>query len=69
MAMTSDQLRQRLERECRKAGGQTAWAYEHGLSVAYVSDVLRKQREPSSTIARALGYQRQMIFRKKSSRR
>lgn len=43
---------------CRDAGGQQAWASRHGLSPAYVSDVLHARRDPGPLILTALGLQR-----------
>lgn len=44
-----------LRRACRDAGGQSAWAEVHGISPAYVSDVLNARREPGDKILTALG--------------
>lgn len=40
---------------CKDAGGQAAWAERHGMSAAYVSDVLNSRREPGPKILGALG--------------
>lgn len=53
--MTDDDLRQRLQAACDKAGSQAAWAKANGLRAQYVSDVLHERREPSPKLARALG--------------
>lgn len=44
-----------LREECRKAGGQKAWAAAQGISPAYVSDVLHAHRDPGPAILAALG--------------
>lgn len=44
-----------LRAECAKAGSQKAWAEAHGMSPAYVCDVLRARREPGDAILAALG--------------
>lgn len=44
-----------LRKACRDAGGQSAWADLHGVSPAYVSDVLNARREPGEKILVALG--------------
>ena len=44
----------RLRRECKAAGGQTAWATLHGLSAGYVSDVLNARKAPSQRVLAAL---------------
>lgn len=71
--MSTAGLRNRLEKECSKAGGQTAWARLHGVSVAYVNDVLRgrKREEVPDMIAHALGYERRVgyFLRKRNSHR
>ena len=40
---------------CKAAGGQAAWSERHGISPAYVSDVLNSRREPGPKILAALG--------------
>lgn len=39
-----------------KAGGQSAWASQHGISESYLSDVLLGRREPSHKISAVLGF-------------
>ena len=51
--MTADEVREILRRACKKAGGMRAWARAHGVSVAYVSDVLLGRREPGPSICAA----------------
>jgi len=38
-----------------KAGSQTAFARQHGLSVAYVNDTVNGRRNPSKAILSAVG--------------
>lgn len=45
----------RLRRACRTAGGQAHWAKRHGISPAYVSDVLSGRRAPGPKILAPLG--------------
>jgi DNA-binding transcriptional regulator YdaS (Cro superfamily) len=52
----------RLRAACERAGGQGAWAERHGMSAAYVSEVLNAKREPGPGILRALGLQRVVKF-------
>lgn len=61
--MTHDQFRLHLQRLCEAAGSQTAWAAQHGLSKAYVSDVLRNRRDPSQRICREAGVERRIAYR------
>lgn len=51
--MTADDVRDLLRKACEKAGSLRAWAREHGLSAAYVSDVIAKRREPGPAICEA----------------
>ena len=51
-----------LRAECKAAGTQKAWAQAHDISPQYVADVLNGRREPSERIARALGWQRVVLF-------
>ena len=55
----------RLGRECEAPGGQAAWAKAHGVSAAYVNDVLRERREPGKAILDALGLEKVMTYREK----
>lgn len=56
--MTAFDVCARLRRECREAGGQSAWAKAHGVSPQYVCDVLNARREPGDMILAALGLRR-----------
>lgn len=44
-----------LRRATDEAGGQKAFASQHGVSQAYISDVLRGRREPGPAILNTLG--------------
>lgn len=44
-----------LRTQCAKAGGQTAFANQHGVSVAYVSDVMNGRKEPGPALLKAMG--------------
>jgi hypothetical protein len=71
MALTSAQLREQLEKAVEAAGTQTAWAKRHGISVAYVNDLLRERKEFSDAVARKLGYRRVLMYeeRRKNGRK
>lgn len=43
---------------CGKAGSQRAWAYQHGLSPQFVSDVLNAKCLPTDIILAAVGLAR-----------
>jgi transcriptional regulator with XRE-family HTH domain len=47
-----------------KAGTQTAFAKKHGISIAYVNDVLQGRRQPGDKILKALGLESQVTYRK-----
>jgi hypothetical protein len=63
-SMTLDQVLVLLRRECDKADGQAAWAKRHGISAAYVSDVLNRRREPGEGILRPLGLEKAVTYRR-----
>ncbi len=64
--MTLDEVLALLERKCREAGGQAAWARTAGVSAAYVSDVLNHRREPGRSILDPLGLEKVAGYRRKS---
>ncbi len=51
-----------LQTECAKAGGQKAWAAEHGLSGGYVSSVLHAKQDPGPAVLAALGLRKVVSF-------
>ena len=53
--MTTAEVVAMLKRACTAAGTARAWAKQHGVSEAYVSDVLNSRRDPGEAICRALG--------------
>ena len=53
--MNLQEVIERLRRACRQAGGQNHWARRHGLSQAYVSDVLTGKKPPGPRLLAALG--------------
>lgn len=63
--MTLEQVLALLRRRCEQEGGQAAWAKLHGVSPAYVSDVLNKRREPGVGILTPLGVDRIIEYRRK----
>ena len=56
-------VRDALIAACKAAGGQKAWAAQHGVSAAYVCDVLAGRREPCESILRPLGFERVALYR------
>lgn len=63
--LDSLEVHRRLAAACKKAGSQKAWAEAHGLSAAYVCDVLSARREPGQSILDALGLVRIVRYRVK----
>ena len=51
-----------LRVRCQERGSQKAWAEHHGLSPAYVNDILQGRREISDNFASLLGFERRVIF-------
>jgi DNA-binding transcriptional regulator YdaS (Cro superfamily) len=59
--LSLNQVIQRLRREVR--GNQFAWADRHGISAAYVSDVLSGRRLPGKKITEAMGLEAALLWR------
>lgn len=55
--VTVDTVLHDLRARCEAEGSQTVFAQLHGLSPAYVSDVLSGRREPGESMLAALGYE------------
>lgn len=53
--MTAGDVRAMLQKACDQAGGIRAWARQHKLSAAYVSDILLARRGAGPSILSALG--------------
>ena len=62
--MTATEVRSMLKRACTAAGTARAWAKAHGVSEAYVSDVLNSRRDPGEAICKALGLVSEQTYRK-----
>lgn len=54
-----------LKRVSAAAGSQRQWALAHGISPAYVTDVLMLRREPGPLILHALGLERVVTYHRK----
>jgi hypothetical protein len=54
VAYNIDDVLRILRGACASAGSQRAWAEKHGLSAAYVSDVLKGRRNPGPAICKPL---------------
>lgn len=60
--LTADDVRVMLRKECDKAGGIRAWSRAHSISAAYVSRVLRGEKEIGDSIATALGLRKNVAW-------
>ena len=60
--MTADDVRAKLRANID--GSQASWAKAHGVSPAYLSDVLNGRREPGEAILNALGLTRVAVYQK-----
>lgn len=58
--LTEHDVMERLRSAITEAGSQRKFAEQHGLTVAYVSDVLRGNRALADRILAALGIERQV---------
>lgn len=56
-------VREMLRAACAKEGSQKAWARKHGVSPAYVGDVLSGRREPGEAICEPLKLERLVLYR------
>ena len=65
--LTEHELIERLRDAVNRAGSQKDFAQRHGLSEQYLSDVLRSRREPGQKILDALGLERVVRYREKST--
>ena len=54
-----------LATRCKEHGSQRAFAEMHDVSAQYVTDVLRKHREPGERILDALGLQKVIVYTEK----
>ena len=57
--MNTDEVRSALRSACAAAGSRRKFALAHGLSPAYVGDVINGNRTPGVSILEALGLRRE----------
>lgn len=60
--MNRDQFVEHLKSLIVESGGQSAFARNAGISRQYLSDILRKRREPGAIVANAVGYQKRFKY-------
>ena len=58
-------LREHLRIACKAAGGQTAWARAHGLSISQVNGACCGERAVGPRIAAKLGYEQITVYIKR----
>lgn len=63
--LTKQELIERLKATIAALGSQDAFAQQHSISTAYVSDVLRGRRDPGKKILDALGLERVVGYQEK----
>lgn len=63
--MNEQDIREHLRIAVLTAGSQKAFAARHGISPAYINDVLQGRREPGEKILAAIGFERVVTYRRK----
>ncbi len=61
--MSESELIAMLRDACAQAGGQKTWAVKHGVSPAYLSDVINGLRAPAAKILAAIGVRRVVTYK------
>lgn len=62
--LSEDEMRAVLARDVERVGSQSEWARQRGFAQAYVNRVLNSNEPVGTRIAWALGYAREVSFRK-----
>jgi hypothetical protein len=62
--LTERELASRLIGELIPAGSQKALADRYGVSCQYINDVLRSRRFVGTGLAKRMGYERLVLYRK-----
>ena len=57
-------MRKLLRREVERAGGQVAWAKQHGLHPSTINKVLNEQRLPGRRMLTALKLEKVVAYRR-----
>lgn len=52
--------------EIDRAGSQTEFARRCGVSIAYVNDIATGKKRVSKRMARAIGYERRLVYLKRN---
>lgn len=60
--LTEQEVRDRLRTAINEAGGQRAFAEQHGLTPAYVNDVVHGRRALADRILAAIGVSRAVTY-------
>jgi DNA-binding transcriptional regulator YdaS (Cro superfamily) len=61
-------MRKIITEKIDRFGGQTAWANRHGISVAYVNDIVMGRKSISPRVARMIGYERRTIYQRRNAK-
>lgn len=64
--ITEERVLECLREECERLGSQKAFAELHGLSTAYINDVMRGRRDFGPAILAALGIERVVTYRERT---
>lgn len=65
--MELDEVLALLRAAIVEAGTAKAWAETHGMNPSYVSDVLKKNRDPGPVVLRPLGLEKVVSYRRVSA--
>lgn len=63
--LTLDDVINLLRKRCEEDGSQKAFAIYNDISPQYITDVLRRKREPGAMILDALGLQKVVTYTEK----
>jgi len=63
--VNDDDVRALLREEIEKAGSLRKWAMAHGISPAWVSQMMNHHRPPGPKIMKALGIEAQRLYRRR----
>lgn len=61
--LTEQEVKERLRSAIAESGSQRHFAKQHGLTVAYVNDVLHGRRALADRILAAIGIEREIVSR------
>lgn len=65
--LTEQEVKKRLRAAVRAAGGQRAFANDHGFTVAYINDVIHGRRALADRILAAIGIKRETVYHEQNN--